>query len=258
MSLQEYDFKKIGLFLGFLLVLVVALIGTGGSLYYRSQFKKTQDILKQASINPSDSAQTIIDKVGKLIKLPQGEIPTIATISDLSKLKDQAFFARAKVGDKVLLYAEAKKAVLYDPVDNVIVEVGPLLVPTGTPSQNEAFVENSKNIKISATPAIAGITASPSGKVKVAVYNGTEVTGITDSFASELPKKVIEVQVIQKTAAANNDYAKTLAIDISGNKKDMLSEVAKAAGAEISEMPAGEKKPLADTDILIILGSDKL
>jgi hypothetical protein len=47
-------------------------------------------------------------------------------ISDPEKLKGQAFFAKAKIGDNVLIYTASKKAYLYDPVANKILEVAPI------------------------------------------------------------------------------------------------------------------------------------
>lgn len=84
----------------------------------------------------SASAAAIIAKVGALIELPKGETPTIATVTDPSKLQDQAFFANAKAGDIVLIYTGAREAYLYDPVQNKLVEVAPITtgtVPTVTP-----------------------------------------------------------------------------------------------------------------------------
>ena len=81
-------------------------------------------------VNPSAVAQQqtndIVARVGKLILLPTGETPTVATVSDPSKLADQPFFAKAKAGDEVLLYQNAKEAYLYDPVANKILEVAPI------------------------------------------------------------------------------------------------------------------------------------
>lgn len=86
-------------------------------------------------VNPSVAAQkdveALVARVGKLIELPEGETPTVVTVSDPEKLKDQPFFAKAKAGDKVLLYSTAQKAYLYDPVTNKIVEVAPINLGTG-------------------------------------------------------------------------------------------------------------------------------
>lgn len=45
---------------------------------------------------------------------------------DPEKLRDQPFFANAQRGDKVLIYANAKKAILYNPPSNKIIEVAPV------------------------------------------------------------------------------------------------------------------------------------
>lgn len=67
----------------------------------------------------------IVESVGAHMYLPD-ENPTVATVTDLEKLKGQPFFVGAKLGYKVLIYTLAKKAILYDPVGDRIVEVAPL------------------------------------------------------------------------------------------------------------------------------------
>jgi len=70
--------------------------------------------------------QRTVKSVSRLIVLPENEQPTLATVSDVSKLKDQAFFANAKTGDKVLIYPESRKAILYSPSLDKIIEVSSL------------------------------------------------------------------------------------------------------------------------------------
>ncbi len=112
-------------------VLFIALIITASmAIYFYFQFIE----LKK---NPQDLAQKevkqLVERVSRLIVLPEGETPTMATVTDLEKLKDQPFFSKAKIGDKVLIYTNAKKAILYDPINNKIVEVAPLNIGS-TPS----------------------------------------------------------------------------------------------------------------------------
>ncbi len=76
----------------------------------------------------------ISNRVSKLMILPENETPTLATVSDPEKLKNQPFFANAKTGFKVLVYAQAQKAILYDPYENKIVEVAPINTNQGTTS----------------------------------------------------------------------------------------------------------------------------
>lgn len=74
----------------------------------------------------ADEVSQLATKVGQLIKLPQDEVPTVATVVDADKLRDQPFFADAQDGDRVLMYAEASKAILYRPSENKIIEVAPI------------------------------------------------------------------------------------------------------------------------------------
>lgn len=78
---------------------------------------------------PVDKAQREIDSlvksVSKLVILPE-ESPTVATVTNLEELKGQEFFKNAKVGDKVLIFVQAQKAVLYNPDSNRVVEIAPL------------------------------------------------------------------------------------------------------------------------------------
>jgi hypothetical protein len=103
---------------------VVLLLGASGTAAY---YYKQYNTLKS---NPNKAAQdetaSTIAAVGKLIELPEGEQPTLATVTDPEKLKGQAFFAKAQKGDKVLVYTGAKKAILYSPTNNKIVEVAPV------------------------------------------------------------------------------------------------------------------------------------
>jgi hypothetical protein len=116
-----------------------------GWLYWQSQneLQKTKDQLKNqqkvpADVSPRDENKQLVEKVGKLIILPANEEPDIATVIDLNKLKDQPFFAKAQVGDKVLIYSQAKKAVLYRPSTNEVIELAPLLDGTNTPASPQA------------------------------------------------------------------------------------------------------------------------
>ena len=79
-----------------------------------------------------EESRELVAAVSRLIVLPDGEEPTIATVSDPEALKGQAFFAKAKTGDKVLIYTNARKAVLYDPEADKIVEVAPLTIGNPT------------------------------------------------------------------------------------------------------------------------------
>jgi len=94
---------------------------------YTQLNKLKQDPQAQAKKENSD----LVDKVSKLLVLPTDETPTIATVSDPEALKDQAFFTGAVKGDKVLIYTNAKKAILYSVSTNKILDVAPLNIGNG-------------------------------------------------------------------------------------------------------------------------------
>ena len=93
-------------------------------------YKQYSEIVENPQKVAQDQAAALLAEVGKEIELPTGETPTIETVNDLGPLKGQLFFANAKVGDKVLIYNTAKKAILYDPNANKIVEVAPIVFGT--------------------------------------------------------------------------------------------------------------------------------
>jgi len=113
-----------------ILVIVLVAGAVAAAVYYFNQYRTSQKQLHALQQNPEQaarqSAQELVDKVGKLVVLPVGEDPTIATVTDPEKLKDQAFFANAKKDDKVLIYTNAKKAFLYNPTTNKVVEIAPI------------------------------------------------------------------------------------------------------------------------------------
>ena len=110
--------KRIGLALAAIILV--------GFIY---SYIQTRNDLKRAS-DPQAATQQEATKlagaVGKYLELPSGETPSVATVKNIDQLKDQAFFEHAKNGDKVLIYAEAGKAVLYRPSTKKVIEYAPV------------------------------------------------------------------------------------------------------------------------------------
>ena len=118
--MKFFSGKRLNLLLVILLVLAISF-----AVYLHmknTRLAANPDALAQ------EESKDLAAEVGRFILLPKGEIPTVATVSDPEKLKDKPFFAKAKVGDKVLLYPVAKKAFLYDPVVKKVLEVAPINV----------------------------------------------------------------------------------------------------------------------------------
>jgi len=115
---------KTGQVIRIILFTLVVLISLGAAVYYAYRY---YDLKQNPEKLTEQSVAALKDRVGKLILLPN-ETPQIAVVQDVDKLKkDQPFFANAQNGDQILLFTEAKKAILYRSGSNQIIEVGPLL-----------------------------------------------------------------------------------------------------------------------------------
>lgn len=220
--------------LGFAAVLALAIVGVGSSYYFYDKYNKAQVLGTQ---NQLEEVRSIVEKVSELMELPS-EDPTAATVSDVEKLRDQPFFARALNGDKVLIYQGAKKAILYRPSTHKIIDVAP--VNLGEPESPE--------VTVSPTPE-----PDPKHPISIVIWNGTTTTGLTRQGESSL-SNIEGIEIKERDNAANKDYEQSLVINLGNVSNEKVQEVASVLNADISGLPQGENAP--DADLLIILGQD--
>ena len=211
-----------------LLSLVIILLGTTGYFYY--QYQKLFKSPIAAQITAQEEAQRLAADIGKLMLLPNDETPTVATVTDVDKLKDQLFFKNAKNGSKVLIYPNSKLAVIYDPKANLIINIGPI--------------------------NFAQQQAQQIQKTHVGLRNGTNISGLTFKVEADIQKSFPDVGVVMKDQDKRTDYEKTLVVVLNETAKNVATELAKALNAQMGKLPDGETKP-EGVDILIIVGKDK-
>ena len=149
---SKRDLTRLLFWLGIILLLAACI---GGAVYYMNRYHQSQQQVKKltaASQKPTAEQQNqqLIAQIGKITQLPQGETPTVATVTDITKLKDQVFFANAQNGDKVLIYTQAKEAYLYRPSTNKIINIAP--VNLGTSSSGSGSTTPSSNSSSNKTP----------------------------------------------------------------------------------------------------------
>ncbi len=215
------------------LIILLAAIAILAVFYLQTQIQ-----LKSLKSDPQEVIKTqtknTVDKVGKLVALPQGEDPTVATVSDPSKLKSQPIFSETQKDDRVLIYAKAKKIIIYRPNINKVI----------------SFISD-VNIGSSQTGQVAG--AQTNQKLRFAIFNGTNTTGLARKYQKEVETKVQNSQVATVGDAKSKDVAKTFIVSISGQDASGISQT---LGIDKGNLPDGEQKP--DADFLIILGQDKV
>ena len=117
-----------------LILLAGMLLGVVGFVSYQN-LKNQFPAAPKEEVNPNAPPQQVlglVESVGKhLSDVPSNEIPNVATISDIAKLSDQAFFDGAQEGDKVLIYTANKKAYLYRPSTDKVIRSGAVEMVTG-------------------------------------------------------------------------------------------------------------------------------
>lgn len=223
--------------LGFVVLIII-----GGSIsasgYFYIQFEK---IKKNPNYVVQEEAKKLATKVGQFMVLPTDEIPNIATVIDKDKLKDQPFFKDALKNDKILIYTKAKKAILYRPTTNKIIEFAPLALGNDQPSVLGSETQSSQTAE--PTPVI---TAS-----KIVILNGSKTPGLTSNAENKI-KEIAGANILYKNNAAKNDYTSNLVIDLTGGHEEAVKQIAQAISGDISSMVEGEAKP-ANADILVIV-----
>lgn len=210
-------------------VALIIIVGVGGLFYFNSKSNKSNpNNSQQTAQNVEEEVKKLVLEVSKVMELPVGETPTVATVTDISKLKDQPFFQKAKNGDKVLIYSSSKKAILYDPISKKVLDISPINLGSQSAQQVSA---------------------------KIVLKNGTGTTGLTTKIEQELKKSNPQVSIILKENAAKQDYEKTVVVVLNSSFEDAAAGLATVLKAQVGDLPAGESNP-KDGDILIILGKD--
>jgi len=218
-------------------VLLIVFGGVGGLIKLSKENRQLKTEIQVLKEDPNKIAKEetakVVALVGKLVILPEGEEPVMATVTDKEKLKDQPVFAKAENGDKILIYSIAQKAYIYNPTKNVIVDVVPVNIGDGSITITGTDINN---------------------PLKVVLVNGTKTAGLTNTLEQRIKdKKVLGISVTAKTTAKTTDYQKTFVIDLTGKWGSQAIQLAQLVGGEVATQSA-EDRPTAD--LMVIVGSN--
>lgn len=214
-------------------LLLVALCATG---YFYYQYRQSPQVADAKEI------EELVETIGAFFTLPEGETPTLATVTDREKLAEQPFFQKAENGDKVLIYSQSGRAILYRPGNGKIVDVTTVNVNNPTAAATET-----------PTPQVLGETTPQATPVTVTLYNGSRKVGLTNTLEAKITAGVTGAIISQKEPAARNDYETATVVDVSGKNAAMAETIATLLGGSVGSLPEGETAP--NTDILVIAGN---
>lgn len=145
---KKLNTQKIGMVIAGTIVIIAVVT----AYYFFTQYQKAQLLLQNPTLAAQMQEKALLSQVGKLMVLPSDEDPQVATVSDVTKLQDQPFFAHAANGDKVLIYTKARVAILYDPVANKIINVAPVNFGNNNPVIATPTPTSTLHRKIVVTP----------------------------------------------------------------------------------------------------------
>ena len=226
-----------------LAILVLAAAGIAVFFYIRYQGSNLRE--------NNQELQQIVEIISKAFKLPDEE-PTLATVTDREKLAEQGFFTNAENGDKVLIFRQAQKALLYRPSIKKIIDVVTVKI-----TQDQKSTASGSAKKSSANLAqTQSNDKNAQEKVRVVLYNGTQQPGITQKLEDKITTEDLQIDIADKDNASKDNYAKTIVVDISGQYPEMAEELAILFSTSVEPLPAEETPPNAD--ILIIAGGEFL
>lgn len=224
-------------------LLVLALAGMG-YLYYH--------YVAGADAPVKTEDELITEAVGSRILIPD-EKPSIATVTDKTKLADQPFFKKAENGDKILIFTNTGKAVLYRPKIKKVIDTTVIsLTPEAGQENASGTTPTDANEKVSTTEET---TTEPTERLNIAIYNGSQKIGITNSFDDELKAMYSNIDIVLKETAKKSDYEKSVVVDVTKLNAPFVKELAGKINGTVGELPEGEKAP-ENTDVLIILGNN--
>lgn len=233
----------------------IGLIASFGLLIYRhyrlqQEFTQARPESQVPLGIDTEEAVRIMDKVRSLVVVPVGEEPTVARITDINRLSGQLFFTLAQNGDHVLVFQQARRAVLYRESENKIVEITTVNI-AGTPTPGtQQEVAGAETTQPTATPLVTPVTA----RFTVFLLNGLGDNETLDEIKQQLAQEAPELRVVGE-AVAKRTYATSSIVDIAGDKAGQVKDIGERLNMELSVYPDGEDSFSAD--FLIVVGLDR-
>ena len=186
----------------------------------------------------------LLEKVRKLIILPEDKQPAISTIQDIDKLAEaQPFFEKAQNGDRVIIYED--RAIIYSPSRNILINVGPVYTQENTQENNNQIKND--NLKTDQPETLPVIKEEV---ITIEIRNGSEIGGLATELSNKLSNQE-DYKIIKTSNAMRQNYSGNVLISLSGKNIDGLEK--ELGVPAINSLPEGEAQSSADA--VIILGN---
>lgn len=113
-----------------ILLALLVLIATAAIAYLVVQNNQLRNDPQTLQTAQAKKDEELLAKIAKIYTLPTDEKPVLGRVDDKEKLKDQPFFKDAQNGDRLVIFAKSKKAIIYRESENKIINAGPIAITT--------------------------------------------------------------------------------------------------------------------------------
>ncbi len=115
-----------------LIALVVLVFTILGIAYHLVQSESSEVSVQAAAVGAGASSvaiDSVLEAVKKHVVITETEGPLIATVVDPETLvAEQSFYAGVQKDDVVLIFSESRRAIIYSPARDIVVNMGPVVV----------------------------------------------------------------------------------------------------------------------------------
>lgn len=227
-----FNLKKVMVFLPMVVALVLA-----GFFYFKWQELK-QDGVEMTQEEARKEIGEIVKKIGRLVLLPEGEIPVLVKIEDKDKIsKNQNFFEKTENGDMMLVYKEAKKAYLYRPSEDKLINMAPVDI-------------QGDDVEVVRSAEVGDEVFD------VVIRSSAQAAELSEEFSKILLEEFDDLRLMALEDAASDDYEiSMLVVNIAG-VEELADEIADRFGLQLLEsLPEGEVS--SEGALVVILGNDR-
>lgn len=219
----------------FLVIGLIMISLTAAAIYFYWQYQQLR------TQNPENEIKQITKKLSMFMELPSDAVPTLATVTEKEKLSDQEFFKKALNGDKVLIYLDEGKAILFRPSTGKVIDVAPV--------RRTDPITNQEGLSGQEEP----VNKPEVQRISVSVYNGSGESGIAVKTLNMLQVLSFPYTEGVTRDASRQTYTQTMVIDLAGSHAEQAREVARLVDGVVGQLPQDEVAP-AEGGILVIVG----
>ena len=228
-----------------LVVLIVIVVVTAAII--------TSKAIKLSSTKKLNVDQEILESVAEVVLLPN-EAPQFATVSNVNQLKEQVFFKDAQNNDRVIIFPQAAKAILYRPSIDRVINIGPVTLEQPTTQDDKITDEPEVGDSVDPTPTISDAKDEEVKSISTTLLNGSPTKGVTHDMEKVLKKNFDNITVSEKATAKKDNYEKSLILVNSNVDKLIIENLAREIKAEITQELTDEKT--YQTDLVIVIGNN--